>query len=426
MTAGGTVPNASYVRPRGAMALPLAAWPFLFLPYDSLTHLLGVGQETGAQTFPATAAFSLLYLVLRGGDLRFSAASRRVFLCLAGVLAIMVALTAGHLAIESSVSTHLLENLRVPTMLRQGASFVLGLSSFLMFQDALLRVGHRAAFRWTVLGFMPSFLVMPFQAFTGVFRVQGFSSEPSQLADALVFAFLPACFGALLGSRRRRGLAALGTVALLSTFSSTGIMKLGLVIACYYVGTGRALRGFVLLCIGLVIIIGLLSLWPDNYVYQTFAILYYGWVTSADLLTITFVDRYMGLIGPLSMLNEPRAWLGLGFGADSVYFYQMFPPLIADAIRAVKWVLPSITSLQGKMLMYSGVGGYALYITSWVQARRAAPANHIARYVIPAVFVGSLFSLAPFFMPYVWLWLALGSTATHPRAVPLGTVGASA
>ncbi|MDE2367973.1 MAG: hypothetical protein KGN16_03295 [Burkholderiales bacterium] len=425
MITSGSVRIAAYVRPRGTMALPLAAWPFLLLPFDSLTHLLGIGEETGAQTFPATAALSLVYLVLRGGDLRFSDISRKVFLYLAAVLAIMVALTAGHLALESAVSTHLTEDLRVPTMLRQGTSFVLGLSSFLMFQDALLRVGHRAAFRWMAVGFIPSFVAAPFQAFSGVFRVQGFSSEPSQFADALVFTFLPACFGAMLGRYQRRSLVALGVVTLLSTFSSTGIMKLGLVIACYYVGTGRALRGLLMLLGGLALLVGLLSLWPENYIYSTFSVLFYDWETSAAMLSITIVDRYMGLFGPLGMLNEPRAWLGLGLGADSVYFYQMFTPLIADAIRGVKWVLPSISSLQGKMLMYAGVGGYALYLMAWITAWRAAPRGHLARHLIPAIFLGSLFSLAPFFIPYAWLWLALGATASHLKAALIPPGGAS-
>lgn len=402
----------------GTLALPLAAWPFLLIPYDSLTHLAGIGEETGAQTFPLTAAISLAYIALRGRQLRFTPASLGVFKALAAALLVMLALTAVHLVIESSTSTHLEEALRVPTALRQGVSFALGLSSFVMFQDALLRIGHRAAFRFIVWGCLPSFLLVPFQAFTGVFRVQGFSTEPAQFADILVFAFLPACAAAALRPRLRWALFALGTITLLSTFSSTGFMKLALVLLCFYIGTGRALHGAAVLGAGIVATYLLLSLWPENYVFSTFILLYQAWDASSELLSITFVDRYMGLVGPLQMLAQPHAWLGLGFGADSVYFYQLFEPDVADAIREVKWVLPSIGSLQGKMLMYGGAAGYAIYAAAWLGAWRATPQGHPARYLIPAVYLASLFSLAPFFLPYVWLWLAFGATASEPAGLP--------
>lgn len=402
---------AAWPRRAAGVALPLAAWPFLLLPFDSLTHILGIGESSGAQTFPATAALSLLYLALRGARLRFTPASLKTFKCLAAVWLIMMLLTAGHMVLESVMSTHLEETLRGQTALRQGVSFTLGLSSFLMFQDALQRVGHRAAFRWIIWGCMPAFALAPFQAFTGVNRVQGLSSEPSQMADTLVFAFLPACAAAALRPRLRWPLIALGTVTLLSTFSSTGFMKMGLVLLCFYISSGRVLRGLWVLLAGVAAGYGVLSLWPENYVFSTITILYRYWDSASDVLYITFIDRYMGLVGPLSMLNQPRAWLGLGFGADSVYFYQMFDPAVAEAIRDVKWVLPSIGSLQGKVLMYSGLGGYAVYLAAWLTARRATPQGHPARYMIPALYLASLFSLAPFFLGYAWLWLALGSTA---------------
>ncbi len=412
----GDVPRPGYRA--GKIALPLAAWPFLLIPFDSLTHLAGLGDETGAQTFPVTAAMSLAYLALRGRQLHFTPASLQVFKFFAAAMLLMLLLTGGHIAVESSTSTHLEEALRLPTALRQGVSFALGLSSFVMFQDALLRIAHRAAFRWMVWGCLPSFLLVPFQAFTGVFRVQGFSSEPAQMADMLVFAFLPACAAAALGKRMRWALLTLGALTLISTFSSTGFMKLALVLVCFYVSTGRALRGAVVLATGITVTYLLLSLWPENYVFSTFAVMYQAWDASSDVLSITFVDRYMGLIGPLQMLDQPSAWLGLGFGADSVYFYQLFDPDVADAIREVKWALPSITSLQGKTLMYGGLGGYAVYLGAWLTGWRAAPKGHPARYLIPAVYLSSLFSLAPFFLSYVWLWLAFGSTARQAAVAP--------
>lgn len=396
----------------GSLRLPMAACPFLLIPYDSLTHLLGIGEETGAQSFPATAALSLVYIALRGPTLRWSRQSVRVFACLASVFLAMLLLTAGNLMYESSQSTDLQEAWRIQTALRQGVSFVLGLTTFAMFQDALLRVGHGAAFRWMIIGSLPSFVLLPFQAFTGAFRVQGFSSEPSYLGDMLAFSFLPAVAAAKLPTQgMRRALMFLGVLTLFSTFSSTGFMKLALVLLCYFVSTGRALRGLVLVTLAFTITYGLLSLWPENYVFSTFSELYSVYQDSGELLNITFLDRYMALMGPLSMLNRPIAWLGMGLGADSVYFDHLFDAVTAEAIRSVKWGAPSITSLQGKTLMYAGVWGYLAYLGTWAVAWKSAPRKHPARFMLPAVFLASLFSLSPFFIPYVWLWLAFGATA---------------
>ena len=250
----GSLPAAAAAAPAehvdsktGAAILPLAGWPFLLLPYDSLIHLVGLGESTGAQTFPATAAFSLVYLALRGWRLRLSERTMQVLKCAAAVGLFTLLMTAFHLAWESALSTPLDEALRVPTALRQGLSYLLGVTTFMMFQDALLRVGHRRAFRWAVWGFLPALTLVPFQAFTGVYRVQGFSTEPSQMADALVFAFLPACAASDINPRVKRWLLGFGALALLSTFSSTGFMKMAMVVICYYVSTGRALRGIAML-----------------------------------------------------------------------------------------------------------------------------------------------------------------------------------
>ncbi|GAC1608728.1 MAG: hypothetical protein NVS3B3_13850 [Aquirhabdus sp.] len=125
----------------------------------------------------------------------------------------------------------------------------------------------------------------------------------------------------------------------------------------------------------------------------------------------SFIDRFFGFIGPFSLLNQLHTWLGFGLGADSVYFDRLFSPETAEAIRAVKGGIVSISSLQGKMLLYGGVWGYGIYLWAWVIAWRAAPKGQAAKLMIPALFLSSMFSLAPLFLPYVWLWLAFGVTS---------------
>ncbi len=121
---------------------------------------------------------------------------------------------------------------------------------------------------------------------------------------------------------------------------------------------------------------------------------------------------------------------------DVVFETSAEPEDLADAISEVKWGTPSITSLQGKLLMYGGLAGYAIYAAAWLTAWRATPAGHPARYLIPAVYLSSLFSLAPFFLPHVWIWLAFGATSQQaewlhspyprPSGHPMGSLNSAA
>ena len=94
-----------------------------------------------------------------------------------------------------------------------------------------------------------------------------------------------------------------------------------------------------------------------------------------------------------------------------MYFPLLFTPDIAEIILSVKADIPALTSMQGKLLMYGGIIGYSFFLCAWVIAFRAAPKGHAARFMIPAIFAGSLFSMGPLFLPYIWLWLAIASVA---------------
>ena len=181
--------------------MPLSALPFLLLPYDSLTHLLGFDAAETSQTLPATAVFSLVYIVLREGRLCFSPAGARVFQLLAAALLWIVLVTLVNIVAEAAGWLQGDDLFRNYAAVRQAISLALGFCTFVMFHDALTRIGLRSACRWIVAGALPSLAVCAFQISQGRFRIQGFSSEPSHLGDMLVLAFLPAC--AYAGLRMR-------------------------------------------------------------------------------------------------------------------------------------------------------------------------------------------------------------------------------
>jgi hypothetical protein len=287
-----------------------------------------------------------------------------------------------------------------------------------MFQDAILRLGIPASTRWLMWGCIPSLMVGATQISLGVDRVQGFSSEPSHMADMLVFAFLPACAVACAPIRLRRLLALFGIVILVATFSTTGFLKAVFVVLVYFYLRGQLVRGLIWAIVLACIVLLVLDFFPDNYVFAIFRFMFDTYEQTGQLLGAgSFVDRFYGFIGPLSQLDGLHGWLGYGFGGDTVYFDRLFDADTANAIRDVKGDTVSISSLHGKMLMYGGVAGYLIYLFAWKRSLANVPRTHIARVMVPAVFASSLFSLGPLFLPYVWLWLAIGTCASTQKSL---------
>ena len=390
----------------------LLAWlPWLTLPYDSLTHLLGVGTTT-SQTLPLTAVLAIPYLVLRGKNLRSTRYSTNVFHLLLSAFMAMFAVTAVNALVESVVVWHVDFDARMVTWPRQSISMLLGLSSYLMFQDAILRLGIPGAARRLLWGSAPSVMLGAVQMFSGDYRIQGFSTEPSHMADMLVFAFLPACVVADVSVKMRRLLALVGITLLIATFSTTGYLKAFAAVVIYFYLRGKLGRGGIWLLFLLVLGYIALNFFPDNYVFTIVGYMFTIYEQTGQLGTGSFVDRFFGFVGPVSQLNGLHGWFGYGFGGDTVYFDRLFDEETAAAIREVKGEILSISSLQGRMFMNGGVAGYALYLYAWKRSLFQVPRAHIARVMIPTVFAASLFSLGPLFLPYVWLWLAIGACAS--------------
>lgn len=390
----------------------IASLPFLFLPYDSLTYLLGFDLASTAQTLPLTAIFSLPYLVLCALRLRLTPVARTIAARLLICLLWMLALWGLGFILTDSRDGELMEDLRTIAGSRQALSFLLGFTSFLMFADALVRGGQSHAMRMVLLGSIPNIIAILMQFFEGDFRVQGLSSEPSHLADYIVFAVIPALY--LVYDRSSHFLPSLGAATMLIglTFSTTGYLKLVGFLFAKYGGLKRIWRGVFVFAFVAVGLATLYFLFPDNYISLTIRYMLYSYNATGELAGGSWVDRWNGFAGPLThVITSPSSWLGYGFGADTIYFYKLFRPEVAREILALKGDIPSISSMHGKLLLYLGPIGYVLYLSTWWKAYRSSPPDHIARALLPAVLLGSLFSLAPFHLPYVWFAMAMGATA---------------
>lgn len=395
--------------------MPLAALPLLLIPYDSLTYLFGIDAATVSQTFPTTAVFSLAYIVLRQGHLRTTPVGRNVLSLLFAAIACIAAVTLINLLCEAVGLRDGDVQLRLFAAMRQAIALALGFTTFLMFLDAIARLGVHSACRWIVVGCIPSLLVGAVQYAQGQTRIQGLSPEPSLLGDMLVLAFLPACVYSGLTIHKRLAAFFSGSFALMVAFSGTAMMKALFELLSFFAVRGNLVRGAGIAAVAMSIMWGILLLNPDNYIFHLWN-LFQSFLDSGTLVGGSFIDRFFGFVGPVSLLDQPEGWFGLGLGGDSVYFRDMFSAATAEGILAVKVGLPQISSHQGKMMLYGGLLGYALYLAAWWVAWRAAPARHPARFMIPTVFAASVFSLGPFFLPYVWLWLAFGATAEAPPA----------
>lgn len=391
----------------------LAILPWLVLPYDSVTHLLGADISTTSQTLPLTALLAIPYIILRGSHLRSNRTSSSVFKLMLLAFLIMLMVTTANAFIEYSINLNADNYTRALVGSRQAISMLLGLCSFLMLQDAILRINIQGVARYLVLGFIPSLLWGSTQVITDAYRVQGFSSEPSHLADMLVFVFLPALTLIKVSRQIRLFLVVVGVTLLLLTFSTTGYLKALLAVAIYYILQGRVVSGLFKIIISSGLFIAVLNFFPDNYVFTIYKFMIYEYEQTGQLGTGSFIDRFYGFSGPISQLSGVHGWLGFGFGGDTVYFDSLFSESNASAIREVKGDIAAISSLQGKMLMYGGVLGYIIYLYAWKRSMTRIPKTHIAKVMIPVVFAGSVFSLGPIFLPYVWLWLAIGASLSE-------------
>jgi hypothetical protein len=393
----------------------LTILPWLLVPYDSLTHLMGADLHATSQTLPLTALLSPLYLMLRGPTIKLHANTRRVAIALLVSILLVVGITACNVLLESHwrIDGDVAERFRAAP--RQGVSLILGFLTYLMFCDAFARAGLPQCMRWLAIACVPTVVLAYLQVATGFFRVQGFSSEPSHLADMIVLAALPAVLVGIRTPWVRWVYAGSIVSVLFLTFSSTGLLKALFALGMLFLARGQAFR--LALGIPVIMIFGWLALqlFEDNYVSMTIQSMYEDFVQTGGLPSVTFVDRFFGFIGPVSILDHPHTWFGYGLGGDTVYFNRLFDPDTAELILTVKGDVPTITSLHGKWLMYGGVLGYGALLVAWVRAVRLAPRAGVAHVMLLAAFASTLFSLGQFFLPYIWLWFA---AATAPSLWP--------
>jgi hypothetical protein len=389
-----------------------AVLPWIFIPYDSLTFLLSLDIAATSQTLPLTAVFSVVYLVLRRTNLSLSPSALRVtgWMCLAWLWMFIAGLFS--YLVEISVVTDAVVALRPPTFVRQSVSMALGICTLLMFQDSLRRLSLDVAMRWLVIGATPALVVGLVQLGEGAYRLQGTSSEPSHFADYLAFALIPAVILSSFRASLKQLILVVSGLLLLLTYSTTGYIKAVTVIIAYFITKRLFARG--LLFTTIICSTGYLwlSLDSENYVQLIFNFISNVYQSTGELASGSLVDRLYGLTGPIAQFSEWRAWVGYGFGGDSVYFNSLFSPEVREIIIETKGVIPSISSLQGKFLLYGGVLGYLAHLISWRTALVSAPVGSMSRAMLPAIFLASLFSLGPIFLPYVWMWLAIATSTS--------------
>ena len=184
---------------------------------------------------------------------------------------------------------------------------------------------------------------------------------------------------------------------------------------------GRKIIRGIFFIIALLALGGLvLSYFPDNYVFRMLSSIYIHLSEGSILANGSLVDRLYGFVGPLNNFLTTHGLIGYGFGGDATYFNKLFNSQVAAIIRDTKGALPQISSLQGKMIMYGGAIGYALYLSGWIYAYMLSADKKVFRAVIITLFGASIFSLAPLFLPYVWAWVALANTESKPAIAPFG------
>ena len=161
------------------------------LPYDSLTYLLGLDSNSISQTLPFVALVSPIYLfIIFLKRINFSF-KLNISLMPIIILAYLIIVTIVNVVIENNIKLDSINsNLRINSSFKQFVSFFLGIIIFYAFNDIFKRLKNNSTQILIILATIPTLLLCFYQLYSGLYRIQGFSSEPSHLADYLVWIFI--------------------------------------------------------------------------------------------------------------------------------------------------------------------------------------------------------------------------------------------
>ena len=295
-------------------------------------------------------------------------------------------------------------------LLRQTIAYALGLALFSYF------LRNKNFFNSKYLGSSINLcvlLIMPlvlYQVLILGHRAHGFSSEPSHLGDVLVLVIFPFIF--LSWKENKFSLLALllSLIFLIMTFSMTSYLKFAIFIFVFLL-----LRSFLLVCL---------------FISATFFVTYLIFVSDADLYIVnmfnndfnalitlqlasfsgSFVDRFIWPFMLFDMQTDIRLFFGGGFGCELSCFFPLIDQEVASIIKSVKSDPPTLSPFYAKKVFYFGIIPSVfvslLYAFKLGYLRKRGRVSDVEFSIFITVSISALFSIGPFWLPYIWMWKA--------------------
>lgn len=364
----------------------------LLLLFDNI-QFMGINVLT--QTFPFILLPALLNVKIRGKVNVFLLAE--FFLFVYGLIISII-----YMLSDAAYSQN--------GFIRQTISYALGLiifSYFLRNKNFFNQKYLATNINLCVLLIMPLVL---YQVFILGHRAQGFSNEPSHLGDVLVLVVFPFIFLSWTENKFNFPALLLCFIFLIMTFSMTSYLKFAIFIFVYLL-----MRNFLLIClfISTIYLFGYLILVSDAdfYIIKMFHNDFNALITlQLASFSGSFVDRFILLLMLFDMQTDIRLLFGGGFGCELSCFFPLIDQDLASIIKSVKSDPPTLSPFYAKQIFYFGIVPVTivafLYFKRLIHLRKRGRVNNIEVSIFITVSVSALFSIGPFWLPYIWMWKA--------------------
>ena len=369
---------------------------------------------------------------------------------LSRAITVFVAFVFAHSLIALSVEylTGGLSELRLLSWGKQIFTIVSGLAVYFVTRIGIQQISDRRLVRFMLIGVAPTLIVSYLNLAWGITgshaleaivvgvrkvvvpdgsidvgRASGLSNEPSYYAYYLVIIVLPMLWAAQKATRKSLNLRLwilVTGVALVGTFSTTGLLIGVLTVLSGSLVTGWGTkRTAVWVLAGVAILIGILALIPENYIFIQGATTI-GFLGGQGESNASITDTIFSTLGPIIRLPDSLTSIGYGLGGTATHFRSMVPEAAADLILSVRSeTLPNLGTLVGKLIAETGLLGLFLFLRIWPKALMQAKAMLqwakgdpmalnmavVAGFAVVGNLVGFTLKHGSFALPFFWFWL---------------------
>ena len=333
-------------------------------------------------------------------------------------------------ALFITVINFLLASLGIPdkiplmSIARQVAGLSLGIIIFFVLREIFkyrMREALYFSTKFSIILLVFSTLVFDILLNHKLVRICATFSEPSHLGQYLVFIILPSLLLLNIPKVEKNLFVSITIFLIFLTFSFTTYVRFIVLLVFFLFFTKNikskvrySLLSLLLLTCGLV---AFSTLFSNSYVGTQvlknvkaiflLGSIEYGTLSLVDRMQIIFILKSFWKIG-ISGIT------GVGLGFEKLYLNILYPEEILNSILSVKHFNSYLNSFWGKVVLYTGIIGFCLFLYFLIMAFKAIKSftnlreeeRTIVQATLFSIYSYALFGLAPFQTIELWFWLA--------------------